>query len=41
MGLPPAAAVTAGARASAWLGQVGLMQLDEVKKRTGGWVASE
>lgn len=40
MGLPTAAAVTAGARPSAWLGNVGLMDLDELKKRVGGWVAS-
>ncbi|KAL1411340.1 hypothetical protein Q8F55_002291 [Vanrija albida] len=40
MGLPPAAAVTAGARPSAWLGNVGLMDLDDVKKRVGGWVAT-
>lgn len=41
MGLPPSSAANAGARRSAFLGNVGLMELDAIKARTGGWVASE
>lgn len=41
MGLPPSSAANAGAHASAFLGNVGLMELDAVKSRTGGWVASK
>lgn len=41
MGLPPAAALDNGARPSVLLGNVGLMDLDDIKKRTGGWVASK
>lgn len=40
MGLPPAAALENGARPSVLLGSVGLMDLDDLKKRVGGWVAS-
>lgn len=41
MGLPPAAALDNRARPSVLLGNVGLMDLDDIKKRTGGWVASK
>lgn len=41
MGLAPSSAANAGARSSAFLGNIGLMDLDAVKARTGGWVASE
>lgn len=40
MGLPPSSAATGGARSSTWLGQIGLMDMDSVKKRHSGWVAT-
>ncbi|BEI85320.1 hypothetical protein CcaverHIS002_0507210 [Cutaneotrichosporon cavernicola] len=40
MGLPPSSAANAGAHSSAFLGNIGLMELDAVKARAGGWVAT-
>ncbi|KAK4685496.1 hypothetical protein P7C73_g4659, partial [Tremellales sp. Uapishka_1] len=38
MGLAPASCSTAST--SAWIGNIGLMDLDQVRTRTGGWVAT-
>lgn len=40
MSVPPSAAGE-DAEVSRWIGNVGLMDLDEVKRRKGGWIASE
>lgn len=42
LSLPPRAALANGeAEISEWLGNVGLMDLDNVKAKKGGWVASK
>lgn len=38
MSIAPSAA--ADASVSKWIGNVGLMDMDQVKKRKGGWIAS-